>query len=491
MHPKKEPEIQLPPGLQLPPNLANLPPGITLPPNLVLPPGTTLPQTTPTKEKIRKPDQNYDGRRFRKAISRRWCDHRHAFELYTQQRPFPQFDLFPQNIADEYRNLLPCFCYETCGTNFNTRFIAHKNNKFRAATHALAWQPDSMRVVTGDDSGNITMYNGLAFFYEFHLEASRSTLHDIIWTHSGDFLLTINREPSVRIWQANYNQIKTMPIVTNPEGKKCHQITISPNDRKFAICSEDRTVKIWDIATLSEEIVYKFHSEEVRTCDWHPSLSLVASGGKDQDLHFFDPRQDNCIKKLRIHQGAVTRCHWNPNGNYIASCGRDSMVYVTDIRTMSAIAEFKGHENDVFAVQWHPTREDLLVSAGYKGDIMWWVLGVNKPIYAFNKGHNKAIFQLKFNPMGSILASTGTEGVVKFWVRNSCGTDISKSFYEVNKKREVATEEIKVDDIPGLTPFRSLHGLPEEEAMPEEHPHDDMYPHGVEEGSEEESDESI
>ena len=211
---------------------------------------TMQPQTQTTQ--WRQPDQNYDGRRFRKAISRRWCDHRHQFELYSQQRPFGQYDIFPQNIPDEYRSLLPCFCYDTVGVNINARFVAHKNNKFRSPTNALTWQPDSLRVVTGDRQGNITMYNGLAFYYEFHLNASSSSLHDIIWTHSGDFLLTVDSAPSIKVWQSNYNAITEKRVARDTE---IHQLTVSPNDRKFAMCSEDKTVKVWDLATLTEELV--------------------------------------------------------------------------------------------------------------------------------------------------------------------------------------------------------------------------------------------
>jgi polyadenylation factor subunit 2 len=421
--------------------------------------------TPPAPQQGRVPDQNYDGRRFRKAISRRWCDHRHHFELYSQQRPFGRFDIFPQNIPDEHRNLLPCFCYETAGTNINGKFIGHKSNKFRSATNALAWQPDSMRVITGDQRGNITMYNGLAFYYEFHLSAANNSIHDIIWTHSGDFLLTVDGTPSVKVWQSNYNSITEKQVARQA---KIHQLTVSPNDRKFAMCSEDKTVKVWDLATLSEEMVYDGHEEEVRTCNWHPSQSLIASGGKDNLLRFFDPRENKTVNKVPFHRGFVTRCHWNPNGNYIASCGRDSMVYITDIRTMTPIGQCKGHENDVFAVQWHPTREDLLVSAGYKGNIFWWTIGVDEPVYALTKGHNKAIFQLKFNPMGSILASTGTEGVVKFWVRNSCGTDISKSSNIKTKEKIVQAKSVDAKDIPGLTSYKKLYNIEEEDEPVEE-----------------------
>lgn len=427
----------------------------------------------------RQPDQNYDGHRFRKAISRRWCDHRHAFELYTQARPYGEYDVFPQNVNTGYRNLLPCFCYDTCGINICAKFIAHKNNKFRSPTKALAWQPDSLRVVVGDDKGNITLFNGLAFSYEFHISTSENRdadkgISDLIWTHSGDFLITVDSYtdknhvdyPTVKIWQSNYNNIEKRAV---PVNNNINQLSVSPNDRKFAMCSADSTVKIWDLATLTEEGVFNGHGEPVRTVDWHPSQSLVCSGGKDSCLKFFDPRENKPINALTVHRNVVTRVHWNPNGNLIASCGRDSMVYITDVRTMTPICECKGHENDVFAVRWHPIREDLLVSAGYKGDILWWTTGSNEPIYQRTKGHNKAIFQLKFNPMGTILASTGHEGVVKFWVRNQPGTNILESYSENNKKRDIVQKrDVEISDIPGLKRYNPLHGLPDDENEQEE-----------------------
>ena len=45
----------------------------------------------------------------------------------------------------------------------------------------------------------------------------------------------------------------------------------SPTDVKFASCSDDGTVRIWDFYTRTEEKILRGHGADVKQIDWHPS----------------------------------------------------------------------------------------------------------------------------------------------------------------------------------------------------------------------------
>jgi len=398
------------------------------------------------------PDQNFDGRRLRKAILRRWRDHHQAFAHFGQNRPFQSYDLFPQNIPNQYRSLEPPCCYQTCGPYITTKFIRHMSDKHRSGNTAMAWQPDGKRLNTGDQTGVIALWNGTGFQFEFRLQAHKEPISDITWSHSGDYLLTISEKNEVSVWQSNYNSILMFPIHSDSINGKVRQLSFSPTDRKFASCSDDCTVRIWDLSTQREDYRFNHHGQEVRTVEWHPSKSLICSGGKENSIKFFDPRVDKALSTLTIHKNSITRVAWNQNGHWLLSGARDSIVRLSDVRMMKEIESYQGHERDVFTVSWNPLREDTFVSAGYSGEIHWWCTGVNKPLYSLAKAHNKAIFHLKYNPIGTVLASTGQDGIVKFWVRNQIGGDLSKSANEIEKVKTVVSSKKKtLLEIPGLS----------------------------------------
>ena len=74
---------------------------------------------------------------------------------------------------------------------------------------------------------------------------------------------------------------------SNHEGVR--SVCFSPSEYKLVSCHEDKSICLWDIGRFSEEKVLEGHGSDVMTVDWHPSKSLIVSGGKDRLIKFWDP----------------------------------------------------------------------------------------------------------------------------------------------------------------------------------------------------------
>lgn len=434
-------------------------------------------------------DPIYDGRRQRKQITRRYIDHSQAFSLYKQHLPFNNFDQFPQNIPDQFRFLEPCFVYQTSATSITSKFIrAATNKKIKSGVNAMAWQPDGKRLVAGYQSGIVTLWNGVGFQFENILQRHDlgCAILDLIWSHNGDFMLTVDPKNLLKVWQSNYDVIEQWKI--HADNNHVRQLCFSPSDRKFASCSDDTTVKIWDLSTRSEERTIE-NGINVCTVDWHPCRSLIASGTKDGAIRIADPRTGTILSRLNLHKNATMKVQWNQNGYWILSCGRDSTVRLIDTRMMSEMMTFQGHEKDVYTVSWHPTQPELFVSGSYNGEMIWWCVGNERPVYALTTAHQQAITQLRYHPLGHILASTGKEGMVKFWVRNRAGDDVTKSSNETNSEHIVLQADSKQLDIPGLPSHQTIFDDKETE-NPNEEEMVEIIPQQPHENEEEENEEN-
>ena len=54
------------------------------------------------------------------------------------------------------------------------------------------------------------------------------------------------------------------------------RISFSPSDAKFATCSDDGTVRVYDFFTCAEERVLRGHGSDVKCVHWHPTKVLIS-----------------------------------------------------------------------------------------------------------------------------------------------------------------------------------------------------------------------
>ncbi|RXN23338.1 pre-mRNA 3 end processing WDR33-like protein [Labeo rohita] len=123
----------------------------------------------------------------------------------------------------------------------------------------------------------------------------------------------------------------------------------SPTDNKFATCSDDGTVRIWDFLRCHEERILRGHGADVKCVDWHPTKGLVVSGSKDsqQPIKFWDPKTGQSLATLHAHKNTVMEVKWNLNGNWLLTASRDHLCKLFDIRNLKEeLQVFRGHKKE-------------------------------------------------------------------------------------------------------------------------------------------------
>ncbi|XP_055297262.1 coronin-7 isoform X7 [Sitodiplosis mosellana] len=136
----------------------------------------------------------------------------------------------------------------------------------------------------------------------------------------------------VRLWKVPDNGL-TEPT-NQPEGElvahsdKIYFIRFHPLAKDVLLtASYDMTIKIWNLATFSEELCLKGHTDQIFDCAWSPCGVFAATVCKDGKIRIFNPRKSE--NPIREGPGPIgtrgARITWAIDGHYIVCTGFDKV----------------------------------------------------------------------------------------------------------------------------------------------------------------------
>ena len=333
-----------------------------------------------------------------------------------------------QPSIDYARNVLPPSCYgDSPAACICTRYCHTSVNKNKTPVNVLTWTPEGRRVVTGSASGEFTLWDGVAFNFETLMTAHDRPIRCMTWSHNEKFLLSGDQAGMVKFWLPSMTPVNELQAHKSEDGKHdtVWSISFSPMDARFATCSDNSLIKVWDLKGTCERTI-SGHNWDVKSLRWHPTKPILLSGSKDNTVKLWDAKTGQCLNTLHGHKHTVLRVDWNPNGNWFVSAGRDQLIRLYDLRMMREFQVYKGHDCEITALAWHPHHERLLCTGDMMGKIMYWNIGLDGPQAVVPFAHETAIWDLQFHPVGHVLASCSSDTTTKFWCRSRPGDTLSE-----------------------------------------------------------------
>ena len=294
------------------------------------------------------------------------------------------------------------------------------NNKFdKKPINCVKFFCESNKIVYGTTSGWLTVHDvNSAFDTKVYYKLdSKPAIRALQFNKDETFLLTGDKNGIITYLKNNLGENFKKASNIQLHNDTITDISFSINSSKFVTSSDDKTAKIVDFISGKNELIFK-HRSDVKSCEWNPYRNLVVSGGKDQLVEIWDPNSGMNIRTLHLHNNSINRIRFNQNGNWILSGSKDHLVKVTDIRMMKELQVCKGHDSEVNTLRWHPVHENIFCSAGADQKIIFWKVGQEKN-YIINNAHDKEIFDLCFNKIGTLLASGSNDIHLKIWARDN------------------------------------------------------------------------
>lgn len=142
------------------------------------------------------------------------------------------------------------------------------------------------------------------------------------------------------------------PLIATLDGHKeaVNSLAVSPDSRRLLSASQDRTIKLWDLETLSELLTLRGHSGIIWDVAFTPGGRGAVSASADKTLCVWDLTTAQRVHLLRGHAGAVKAVAVAPDGRRAISGSFDRTIRIWDLESGAEIGIIAAHTDTVNAV---------------------------------------------------------------------------------------------------------------------------------------------
>ena len=182
--------------------------------------------------------------------------------------------------------------------------------KHTLGIQSVAWDPAGTRVASGGRDNSIQIYSTLdGSLSQTFASRAGVVISRIVWSRDGAnlFISTLG---------GGLQKITLKDQTIEQEGAKIafRALALSPDGRFLALGTENGYIAILTLPTLSRLLTTRIHKGSIRTIEWSPDSTQLASGGIDKTIHIFDIATQSIVHSF-VCNSVVNDIAWKPQGS--------------------------------------------------------------------------------------------------------------------------------------------------------------------------------
>ena len=241
------------------------------------------------------------------------------------------------------------------------------------------------------------------------LKADFQAVSSVAISPDGQNLVSGNQDKTIKIWNlASGKLIRTL------EGHSSivNCVAISADGQTLVSGSLDNTIKIWNLASGKLIRTLEGHSSSVASVAISPDGQTLVSGSANT-IKIWNLASGKLIRTLKGYSGGVFSVAISPDGQTLGSGSSDNTIKIWDLASGNLIRTLEGHSSSVFSVAISPDGQTL-GSGSLDNTIKIWNLASGNLIRTL-EGHSSSVNSVAISPDGKTLVSGSNDDTIKIW----------------------------------------------------------------------------
>ncbi|MFZ4506249.1 MAG: WD40 repeat domain-containing protein [Fimbriimonas sp.] len=204
----------------------------------------------------------------------------------------------------------------------------------------------------------------------------------------------------------------------------------APAGSRVLLSLEDGSVRLFDAATQKTLRQFPKHPQAAYGATWSPDGKQVATGDESARIFISDAATGKKIRDYRTHTRGIQKLSFNLNGTRLLSTGKDDAVNIYDLTSPKPkpLRFLLGKGANLYSAVWNPKSTGIFAVATLT-PVCRIVNAANMSTISRLVGHQgtggAGALDLAYNPEGTLIASGGKDGAVRFFEAKS-GAPVGK-----------------------------------------------------------------